>query len=179
MNSSARRTLAAGSFSEGLSTKVFPQAMAIGNIQSGTMAGKLKGVMPATTPRGWRTEKASMPVDTSSACSPLSRWGRPQANSITSRPRATSPLASDRTLPCWPVMSAASSSLWRSTRSRNRNRMRLRWASEVSRQPGKAALAEATAASTSSSEAMGRLPVCAPTAGSCSGSWRSGEPSVA
>ena len=34
--------------------KVLPQAMARGNIHIGTMAGKLNGVMPATTPRGWR-----------------------------------------------------------------------------------------------------------------------------
>jgi hypothetical protein len=34
----------------------FPQAMAFGNIQSGTIAGKLKGVMPTTTPSGRRTE---------------------------------------------------------------------------------------------------------------------------
>ncbi len=29
-------------------------AMAIGNIHIGTMAGKLNGVIPATTPSGWR-----------------------------------------------------------------------------------------------------------------------------
>ena len=34
--------------------KVFPQAIALANIHIGTMAGKLKGVMPATTPSGWR-----------------------------------------------------------------------------------------------------------------------------
>ena len=39
-----------GSFSDGLSTKVLPQAIAIGNIHSGTIAGKLNGVMPAHTP---------------------------------------------------------------------------------------------------------------------------------
>jgi hypothetical protein len=36
--------------------KVLPQAMATGNIHSGTMAGKLNGVMPAQTPSGWRNE---------------------------------------------------------------------------------------------------------------------------
>ena len=41
-----------GSFSEGLRMKVLPQAIAMGYIHSGTMAGKLKGVMPATTPSG-------------------------------------------------------------------------------------------------------------------------------
>ena len=45
-----------GSFSDGFSTNVFPQAIAIGNIHIGTMAGKLNGVMPATTPSGCRME---------------------------------------------------------------------------------------------------------------------------
>ena len=35
---------------------MFPQASAIGNIHIGTMAGKLNGVMPATTPTGCRIE---------------------------------------------------------------------------------------------------------------------------
>ena len=43
---------AVGSRSEGFKTKVFPQARATGNIHIGTMHGKLKGVMPATTPSG-------------------------------------------------------------------------------------------------------------------------------
>ena len=47
---------AEGSFSLGLRTKQLPQAMALEHIHSGTMAGKLNGVMPATTPRGCSTE---------------------------------------------------------------------------------------------------------------------------
>ena len=47
--SSASISDAPGSFSEGLSTKVLPAAMATGHIQSGTIAGKLNGQMPATT----------------------------------------------------------------------------------------------------------------------------------
>ena len=43
-----------GSFSDGFRMNVLPQAMALANIHIGTMAGKLKGVMPATTPSGWR-----------------------------------------------------------------------------------------------------------------------------
>jgi hypothetical protein len=39
-------------------------AMATGNIHMGTMTGKLNGVMPATTPSGWRRVQLSMPVDT-------------------------------------------------------------------------------------------------------------------
>jgi hypothetical protein len=44
--------------------KALPQASATGNIQHGTMHGKLKGVMPATTPSGWRSVQLSMPVET-------------------------------------------------------------------------------------------------------------------
>src|SRR5690348_6871180 len=55
LKSSAMRVAADGTFSEGLRMKVLPQATAIGNIHSGTIAGKLNGVMPAHTPTGWRT----------------------------------------------------------------------------------------------------------------------------
>ena len=47
---------AEGSRSDGLRMKVLPQAIAIGNIHIGTIAGKLNGVMPAHTPSGWRIE---------------------------------------------------------------------------------------------------------------------------
>ena len=46
---SASSREAPGSFSEGFSTKVLPAAVATGHIHSGTIAGKLKGQMPATT----------------------------------------------------------------------------------------------------------------------------------
>ena len=45
-----------GSFSLGLLMKQLPTAIATPNIHIGIMAGKLNGVMPATTPRGWRNE---------------------------------------------------------------------------------------------------------------------------
>ena len=38
-----------------------PQASASGAIQSGTIAGKLNGVIPATTPSGWRSDQLSIP----------------------------------------------------------------------------------------------------------------------
>ena len=41
--------------------KALPQASAGANFHIGIMAGKLNGVMPATTPSGWRMEKRSMP----------------------------------------------------------------------------------------------------------------------
>ena len=50
------RTDADGSFSDGFRTNVFPHAIAGAHIHMGTIAGKLKGVMPATTPSGWRIE---------------------------------------------------------------------------------------------------------------------------
>ena len=55
-HSSAMSSDADGSRSDGLSTNALPQAIAIGNIHMGTMAGKLNGVIPATTPSGWRKE---------------------------------------------------------------------------------------------------------------------------
>ena len=53
-SSSARKFDADGSFSDGLRMNVLPVAMAVANIHIGTIAGKLNGVMPATTPSGWR-----------------------------------------------------------------------------------------------------------------------------
>ena len=53
---SAVKSDADGSFSDGLSTNVFPQASAGAHIHIGTIAGKLKGVMPAQTPSGCRIE---------------------------------------------------------------------------------------------------------------------------
>src|SRR5215208_4782360 len=45
-----------GSFSDGFSTNVLPHASAGAHIHMGTIAGKLNGVIPATTPSGWRIE---------------------------------------------------------------------------------------------------------------------------
>jgi hypothetical protein len=67
--------------------KALPAAMATGCIHSGTMAGKLNGVMPATTPRGWRRLCTSTPVEASALNSLLDAWLMPQTNSIVSRPR--------------------------------------------------------------------------------------------
>ncbi len=55
-HSSATRSDADGSCSDGLRTNALPHAIATGCIHSGTMIGKLNGVMPATTPTGWRIE---------------------------------------------------------------------------------------------------------------------------
>ena len=56
MKSSPSRTGTLGSFSDGLRMKLLPTAIATPNIHIGIIAGKLNGVMPATTPSGWRME---------------------------------------------------------------------------------------------------------------------------
>ena len=85
---------------------MLPAAIATGYIHIGTITGKLNGVMPATTPSGWRIVQLSMPVETWSVYWPLSSCGMPQANSTMSMPRETSPCASVKTLPCSAVMIA-------------------------------------------------------------------------
>ena len=55
-SSSAVRSDADGSFSDGFRMNVFPHAIAGAHIHMGTIAGKLNGVIPATTPSGWRIE---------------------------------------------------------------------------------------------------------------------------
>src|SRR5512141_3321044 len=70
-SNSATRSGTLGSFSDGFSTNVLPQAIATGNIHIGTMAGKLNGVMPAHTPTGWRTDQLSTAVPTFSLNSPF------------------------------------------------------------------------------------------------------------
>ena len=107
-----------------------------------------------------------MPVETFSEKPPLSRCGMPQANSTTSRPRATSPAASEATLPCSLVMSAASSAVWLLTSSRKANRTVARLASETRPQDFAASFAAATASSTSAGEAKSTAPVTCPVAGS-------------
>ena len=51
--------------------KALPVATAIAPIQHGIMIGKLNGVMPATTPSGWRIDQVSMSVATCSVKSPF------------------------------------------------------------------------------------------------------------
>ena len=82
-----------------------------------------------------------------------------------SRPRDTSPAASESTLPCSDVSSRASSSVCVSTRLRKAYMSLVRTASDVRRHSLKASLAAATAASTSSVPARPTAAVCSPVAG--------------
>ncbi|CNU63166.1 Uncharacterised protein [Salmonella enterica subsp. enterica serovar Bovismorbificans] len=118
-----------------------PQARATGNIHIGTIAGKLNGVMPATTPSGCINEKLSTPEPTLKEYSPLLRCGIPQANSTTSMPRVSSPSASDQTLPCSLTISAASSSRCFSSNTLNSKRIRARRSGVILLHAGKASCA--------------------------------------
>ncbi len=70
-HSSAIQLAAEGSFSLGLRITVLPVAMARGKNQHGTMAGKLNGLMMATTPSGCRIEKTSTPLEAPSVKLPF------------------------------------------------------------------------------------------------------------
>src|SRR3954468_3360701 len=146
-HSSATNCDADGSRSDGLSTNVLPVAIATGYIHIGTMAGKLNGVIPTQTPSGWRKEKRSTPVETWSENSPLSRVGTPQANSMTSRPRCTSPAASESTLPCSSEMISASCMVRALTSSRNAKSTLVRFDSDDCDHDSNAAAADCTAVS--------------------------------
>src|SRR6266478_2136634 len=164
-SSAAIRMPAEGSRSDGLRMKQLPQASATGNIHIGTMTGKLNGVIPATTPRGWRSDQLSMPRPTCSVYSPFNSWGMPQANSTTSMPRVTSPLASDSTLPCSSVTMRANSSACLSSSSRKRKSTRALVSGGVAAQSGKAPVAALTAASTSPASARATRLARSPVAG--------------
>ena len=165
VSSSATISDGDGSRSDGFSTKQLPQASATGNIHIGTIAGKLNGVIPATTPSGWRSEWLSTLVPTFSVISPLSRCGMPVANSTTSSPRVTSPSASSWVLPCSDEIASASRSAFSCSRNLNRSRMRARRSGGVFAQAGQAALAAATTPATSSADASGTRFSAAPVAG--------------
>ncbi len=175
-HSSARNMPAPGSRVGGLSTKVLPVASATGDIHSGIITGKLNGVMPATTPTGWRKEYTSIPVAAWSEYSPLSSVGMLQANSTTSRPRLISPLASESTLPCSRVTISASSSVCSTSSSRNRNITAVRLASEYCDQTSNAAAALAIAVSTSAGVAEATWATTSPVAGLSTGTTTSSAP---
>src|SRR5690606_29006229 len=80
-SNSAIKSTADGLRSDGLSTKVLPQAIAMGYIHRGTMAGKLKGVIPATTPSGRNSLQESIAGPAFLLNSPFSNSGAPQAYS--------------------------------------------------------------------------------------------------
>src|SRR3954447_18252571 len=164
-NSRAIIIAVSGTFSLGLSTNVFPQASATGYIQSGTIAGKLNGVMPTQTPRGWRIVSQSIPRATFSIVSPLSKEGTPQANSTISILRRTSPRDSVKVLPCSRVLQRVISSNFSSSIVLKRNSTRARSTGGVSHQGGNAASAASTASFTCAAVHIGVSAITSPVEG--------------
>ncbi len=154
-----------GSRSDGLRMKALPQAIAGHIFHIGIIAGKLNGVMPATTPSGWRIEYMSMPGPAASVNSPFSRCGAPMQNSATSRPRCTSPLASGMVLPCSRDSASASLSMSRLSSVTNFIITRARRCGLVAPHATCARAALATASSSSAAEARATRACTSPVAG--------------
>ena len=163
--SSARRSAVEGHRSEGFRIIAFPQASAGPIFHSGIIAGKLKGVMPATTPSGWRMEYRSMPGPPSLVNSPFSSEGAPMQTSITSRPRCTSPRASGSVLPCSRLTSSANSSICSTMRVPNFIITRALRCGFVAPHAFCASAAASTALFSSSRVARGTLACTSPVAG--------------
>ena len=103
----------------------------------------------------------------------------PQANSTTSRPRCTSPRASESTLPCSSVISSASSLACALTSSRKAKRTLVRRLTRGLRPLREGAAAAATAASTSAGRPSTTSACCWPVAGLKPGRCGSTAPEVA
>ncbi len=86
-SSSTRRSAVSGTFSLGLRTNVFPQAIARGNIQSGTIGGKIEGRDPDADAERLEVVSQSTLRATFSSVSPKRSVGMPQAYSMFSMPR--------------------------------------------------------------------------------------------
>ncbi len=145
--------------------KVLPQAMASGYIHSGTIAGKLNGVIPATTPIGWKSLQASMFGPTLRLYSPLRISGAAQAYSTFSMPRLSSPAASSRVLPCSSLISLEIRASFCSSSCLKRYSTHARLAGGVLRQAGKAALAASMAFCRVLPSASGTLWMASPVEG--------------
>ena len=148
LSSSAINRVELGSLSEGFKIKQLPHTIAIGYIHKGTIAGKLNGVIPATTPSGWNSLQESILGATFLLCSPLSNSGAPQAYSTFSIPRCNSPPASWEIFPCSSPISAQIFSAFCSNKSLNLNMTLARLIAGVLRHAGYASCAAEIACST-------------------------------
>ena len=159
------RIAVSGTFSLGLSTNVFPHTSATGYIHSGTIAGKLNGVMPTHTPSGRRIDSQSMPRAMLGRISPIKSEGIPHANSTISIPRRMLPRASISVLPCSRETRAASSSKASSSSILKRKNTRARSVGGVSAHAGNAAAAASTASSTTLASHIGVSAITSPREG--------------
>ena len=167
-----------GSLSDGFRTIALPAARAGPIFHIGIIAGKLNGVIPATTPNGWRKEYISMPGPAESVNSPLRRCGAPIQNSMTSRPRWTSPFASGMVFPCSALRASASLSISRFNKSTNFIMTRARRCGFVAAHAGCAFAAAAMAVSTSDLDARATFACTSPVAGLNTSAKRPEVPSV-
>ena len=164
--SSASRIGTPGSRSDGFRMKALPQAIAGANFHIGIIAGKLNGVMPATTPRGWRIEYMSMPGPAPSVNSPFRRCGMPQANSDHLDAALDVALGvGDRSCRARGRGDRRGCPSRVSTRSRNLIMTRARRCGLVAAQAGCAALAFSTAWRSSAFEASATWPMTSPVIG--------------
>ena len=133
--------------------------MASGIIHKGTMTGKLKGVMPATTPSGSCVIVQLIPGPTSDD-SPFNTFGKLVAYSITSTPRSILPLASAIVLPLSRAINAARLSISFSMIDLNLNIICTLSRILVSAQLGNADFAFSTAISRSLFPESGIVAIC-------------------
>ena len=154
-----------GTCSDGLTMMQLPVATAKGRNQSGTIAGKLNGVIAATTPSGWRkTVGVDVGRDLLEAVAHHQRRGAARdLDALDPAPHAAARLVDrlavlgrDRPRDLLAV---------RSSSSTNRNIDRARTTTGVSRQAGKAFAAACTAASRSARVESGVFAITEPTAG--------------
>src|SRR5450432_4720393 len=82
-NNAANLPLLKGTFSDGFRIMQLPNAIALGNVQLGTILGKLNGTIEATTPKATCSVLHSTPRLTSNI-SPVTNWGKEHANSVSS-----------------------------------------------------------------------------------------------
>ena len=116
---------------------VLPQAIAKGRNQSGIIAGKLNGVIAATTPTGWRTSSTSTPAGDALEVLALEQVGDRRRPPRPTRSRAaTSPRASSSVLPMSSVTRRASSSRCSQSASRSAITARARFCGATARHAG-------------------------------------------
>mmetsp|Transcript_22278 Transcript_22278/g.32551 ORF Transcript_22278/g.32551 Transcript_22278/m.32551 type:complete len:303 (+) Transcript_22278:723-1631(+) len=150
-NNSTVLYIVKGTFSLGLSTMVFPMTSAMGRVHMGTIKGKLKGTILATTPSASRRSWHDTAEETRRVF-PCANCGMEHAYSTVSFPLATSANASVMFLPFSCTMSSASSWEFSRTRLWNLRRMDARDLRVREDQDLEADWAEDTAALTSVEE---------------------------
>mmetsp|Transcript_12301 Transcript_12301/g.27637 ORF Transcript_12301/g.27637 Transcript_12301/m.27637 type:complete len:210 (+) Transcript_12301:1037-1666(+) len=173
--SSTIRCIVRGTFSEGLRMTQLPMVREMGTVHMGTIAGKLKGTMAATTPRGSLVSTHITPLDTSRRL-PTARLGRLVAHSTVSLPLATSASASVMFLPFSRTMISASSCACVSTRLWNLNIIAALALMVSPLHPSNAAFATTTASATSLAVDSGTSAMVSPVEGETTATLPVAEP---